>query len=230
MAPRAQAAVGMHTVGGQTSRAAQSQATTGSAQFSAATISRSSNSSQEFSSDRQSSQGDATGYTPMPLRTETSTHFSVADVSTEMTSTASQRAERIMAAQDAPARPLSQIVMSVDAGNGAADRIQVALRGSTVSATIDVADHHTANAMRAHSDDLVRSLTRDGVDVDSLRVRTTAATTAAPVTTVDSSQKSSDSSSNSRFNRDAQWDQQRNQQRSNSERRNQQRDQRGGKD
>jgi hypothetical protein len=194
-------------------------------------LSRSSNDSQSFSSDRQSSNSDATGYSPMTPRGETTSNFPVVDISTDMTSTASQRAERIMAAQDAPARPLSQIVMSVDAGNGATDRIQVALRGSTINATIDAADHHSANAMRWHSDDLVRSLTRDGMEVDSVRVRTTtASTTSAPVTTVDSSQKSSDSSSHSRFNRDAQWDQQRSQQRSNHERRHQQRDQRGGKE
>jgi hypothetical protein len=167
----------------------------------------------------------------MALRGETASPISAASVSTEMTSTASQRAERIMAAQDAPARPLSQIVMSVDNGNGTSDRIQVALRGSTVNATIDVADQHAANALSSHSDELVRSLTKDGVDVESVRVRSTAtATAAAQVATVDSSRKSSDRSSNSRFNRDAQSDQQRSQQRSNNERRQQQRDQRRGKE
>lgn len=206
------------------------QMATGAVQFRAPSIGRSATNNQSFNSDRRSSDRDSTGYTAMPLRSA-ATEFSVPDVATQMTSTASQRAERIMAAQDAPARPLSQIVMSVDAGNGTADRIQVALRGSTVSATIDAADHRAADAMRMHSDDLVRSLTKDGVDVDSVRVRSASTTTnAAPVTTVDSSQKSSDSSNNSRFSREAQWDQQRGQQRSNNERRQQQREQRGGKE
>jgi uncharacterized protein YcbK (DUF882 family) len=211
------------------------QATTkpqnGATHFPAASIGRSPSNNQGFSGDSQSNDRDTTGYNAMTLRAETASQFSVADVSTEMTSTASQRAERIMAAQDAPARPLSQIVMSVDNGNGTSDRIQVALRGSTVNATIDAADHHAANVLRAHSDELVRSLTKDGVDVESVRVRNTATTTAAAqVTTVDSSQKSSDTSSNSRFNRGAQWDQQRSQQRSNGERRQQQRDQRRGQE
>jgi len=200
-------------------------------QFRAPALGRSASNSQSSNRDRQSSDSGAGGYMQMPLGSAAPTQFSVAEVATQMTSTASQRAERIMAAQDAPARPLSQIVMSVDAGNGTTDRIQVALRGSTVSATIDAADHRAAEAMRVHSDDLVRSLTKDGVDVETVRVRSSAPTTStAPATTVDSSQKSSDSSNNSRFSREAQWDQQRSQQRSNNERRQHQRDQRGGKE
>jgi uncharacterized protein YcbK (DUF882 family) len=199
--------------------------------FRTPSIGRSTNNSQGFNSNRQSSDRDTAGYNAMPLRNPAPMQLSVSEVETQVTSTATQRAERIMAAQDGPARPLSQIVMSVDAGNGATDRIQVGLRGSTVSATIDTADHRAADAMRVHSDDLVRSLTKDGIDVDSVRVRSTAPTTnAAAVTTVDSSQKSSDSSNNSRFSREAQWDQQRSQQRSNNERRQHQREQRGGKE
>jgi len=209
----------------------KAQIAAGAVQFRTPSIGRSANNSQGFNSNRQSSDRDASAYAAMSLRSDAPAGFSVADIATQMTSTASQRAERIMAALDAPARPLSQIVMSVDAGNGTTDRIQVALRGSTLSATIDAADHRTADAMRARSDDLVRSLTRDGVEVDSVRVRSAAATTsAAPVTTIDSSQKSSESSNHSRFNREAEWDQQRSQQRSNNERRQHQRDQRGGKE
>ena len=191
----------------------------------------SANNSQSFNSDRQSSDRNASPYAAMPLRAAPAAPFSVADVATQMVSTASQRAERIMAAQDAPARPLSQIVMSIDAGNGTTDRIHVALRGSTVSATIDAADHRAADAMRMHSDDLVRSLTKDGVEVDSVRVRAAAsASSATQVTTVNASQKSSETSNNSRFSREAQWDQQRSHGRSNGERRQHQRDQRGGKE
>jgi D-alanyl-D-alanine dipeptidase len=231
MPPRAGALVGAHAVTPQ-SRAMQSQTANGAVQYSAATVGRSRNDNQSSNSNRQSSDSDTMSYNAMSVRGETPTVFTVADVSTDMTSTASQRAERIMAAQDAPARPLSQIVMSVDNGNGTSDRIQIGLRGSTLNATIDAADQHAANAMRTHSDELVRSLTRDGVDVESVRVRNTApATSAAPVVTVDPSQKPQDSSSHSRFNREAQWDQQRGQQRSNNnERRQQQRQQRGGKE
>jgi len=219
------------TQSGTNKNPAKPQMAAAAVQFRAPAIGRSGDNSQAFSRDRQSSDRSAGGYTPMPFRTTAPAPFSVAEVATQLTSTASQRAERIMAAQDAPARPLSEIVLSVDAGNGTTDRIQVALRGSTVSATIDAADHRAADAMRVHSDDLVRSLTKDGVDVETVRVRSSAPTTnAAPATAVDSSQKSSDSSNNSRFNREAQWDQQRSQQRSNHERRQHQRDQRGGKE
>lgn len=235
IAPRAHAVVGAHAGGVQPPRAAQTTAkmpngSNASLQDSPLSIGRSPNGNQGFNSDRQSGDRDANGYTAMTLRSETTAQFSIADVSTEMTSTASQRADRIMAAQDAPARPLSQIVMSVDNGNGTSDRIQVALRGSNVSATIDAADHHAANALRAHSDELVRSLTRDGVEVESVRVRSAATSAANQVATVDSSQKSQDSSNNSRFNRETQWDQQRSQQRSNNERRQHQRNQRGDKE
>jgi uncharacterized protein YcbK (DUF882 family) len=222
---------GSATAQSSTKAAIKPQMAAGVMPFRPPSIGRSANNGQGFSSDRQSSDRDTAGYTAMPLRNEATPHFSVADIAPEISSTASQRAERIMAAQDAPARPLSQIVMAVDAGNGTTDRIQVVLRGSTVNATIDAADRHAADAMRTHSEDLVRSLTKDGVDVESVRVRTTASTTAAAqVTTVDSSQKSSDSSNTSRSNRDAQWDHQRSQQRSNNERRHNQRDQRGGKE
>jgi hypothetical protein len=149
------------------------------------------------------------------------------DVSHEATATAAQRAERIAAMDDSPARPLSQIVVSVDAGNGTTDRIQVALHGSSLRATIDAGDHQAARALQAHSDELVRSLTRDGVDVESVRVRS--ATAAAAPIAVATAQRPSDASSHSRFERGAQWERQQNQQRSNDERRKQQRDQRGGK-
>lgn len=213
----------------RTTTAVKPQMALGATMFRAPSIGRSAN--QGFNSDRHSSDRETAGYSAISLRGPAPTQFSIAEVATQMISTATQRAEQIMAAQDAPARPLSQIVMSVDAGNGATDRIQVALHGSTVSATIDAGDHRTADAMRVHSDDLVRSLTKDGVDVDSVRIRSTASTTnAAPVTTIASSQKSSDSSNTARFSREAQWDEQRSQQRSNSERRHHQRGQRGGKE
>ena len=212
-----------------TTTAVKPQMAVGAALFRTPSIGRSA--SQGFNSDRHASDRDTAGYSAVSLRGPAPTQFSIAEVATQMISTATQRAEQIMAAQDAPARPLSQIVISVDAGNGASDRIQVALHGSTVSATIDAGDHHAADAMRVHSDDLVRSLTKDGVDVDSVRIRSTASTTnAAPVATAASSQRSSDSSNTSRFSREAQWDQQRSQQRSNSERRHHQRGQRGGKE
>jgi hypothetical protein len=140
--------------------------------------------------------------------------------------TGAERAAQIIAAyQDAPARPLSQITMAVDSGNGITDRVQIAMRGSSLNAAIDAGDARGAEAMRARADELVRSLTRDGIDVEALRVRAAASSTTAATTPT---QTSSDTASHSRFERQQQWQQQ-DRQRSQDDRREQQRQQRGGK-
>lgn len=190
---------------------------------------KSSTGSQRFGDrGREHSEQSGKGYNPSFVAQAHTINRSTTDAPAEVTSTAPQRAERIMAAVDQPAKPLSQIVLSVDAGNGATDRIQVALRGSTLSATIDAADFHVAHALRTHSDELVHALTRDGLDVDSVRVRTVAS--AAPPVAVDPSPRSSDSSANSGAEHRSQWEQQRKQPRSDDERRQQQRDERQGED
>jgi uncharacterized protein YcbK (DUF882 family) len=159
------------------------------------------------------------------LRDYSSAQGAVASVGTG--STAAERTERVMAAIDsAPVRPLSQITMSVDAGNGATDRIHVALRGTSLNTTIDAADPRAAQVMTARSDELVKSLTRDGLEVESLRVRA-ASTTAAIVTPT--AQGTSNSSTGSRFERGNPW-QQSDRQQSQNERRQQQRDQRRGQE
>jgi hypothetical protein len=131
-------------------------------------------------------------------------------------SAAHRAAEIIATREDAPARPLSQIVMAVDAGNGTSDRIQLDLRGSSLNATIDAGDQRTARSMAAHKSELVHTLTRDGLDIESLEIRAT--TVAAPVA-AESAHRSSDSSSHSRSERGAQWQQQQHRQRSENERR-----------
>ena len=143
------------------------------------------------------------------------------------TSAAHRAAEIVATREDAPARPLSQIVMAVDAGNGTTDRIQLNLRGSSLNAKIDTDDQHAANAMGARKSELVRALTRDGLEVESLEVRATA--TVTTLAAAESAHRSSDSSSNARSERGAQWQQQQHRQRSENERRQQQRDERGGK-
>lgn len=144
------------------------------------------------------------------------------------TTTADRTAHVIAAIQDAPARPLSQITMNVDTGNGATDRVQLSLRGSTLDATIDTSDPRAAHAMSAQSDQLVRSLAREGIEVESLRVR--AAASATPTITAPPAQRSSDSSTGARPDKSNPWQQQ-DRQRSQSDRRQdkqQQRDERGG--
>jgi D-alanyl-D-alanine dipeptidase len=179
---------------------------------------------------KNGSEGNNAGYgAAFGVGRHSTTQFVVPAIATDAGTSAAARAAHVIATmEDAPAKPLSQIVMSVDAGNGTTDRIQLAMRGSSLSATIDAADPRAAHAMSARSNELVRALTRDGVDVESLQVRA-AASVLAP-SAADSSQRSSDSSSGSRFERGAQWEQQQNRQRSDDERRQQQREQRGGKE
>ena len=151
---------------------------------------------------------------------------SIVGASETILSGAERAAQIIAAYQDAPARPLSQITMSVDAGNGITDKVQIALRGSSLNAAIDTGDMRGAEAMRARADELVRALTRDGIEVEALRVRAAA----GAAISVPTSQQSSDANQ-SKFERNQQWQQQHERQRSHDDnRRQQQRDQRGGRD
>jgi hypothetical protein len=138
------------------------------------------------------------------------------------------------AIDNAPARHLSQITMSVDAGNGATDRVQVSMRGSSLSSTIDASDPKAAQAMSARSEELVRALNRDGIEVDSLRVRAASERPANTVTTATAAQtanNSPDAQSQSRFNRGDAWQQRQDQQDRRDaieQQQRQQRQQRGG--
>jgi hypothetical protein len=198
-----------------------SQANSGNQQFGASQDER----GQQQNSDDRENTGYATAY-GVSKRTEFAVPNLVA-APTAATSQAHRAAQIIAAHEDAPAKPLSQIVMAVDAGNGTTDRIQLDLRGSSLNAKIDASDEHTASRMDAHKSELVRTLTRDGLDVESLEIRNTS--TVATTVAAESAHRSSDSSSNGRSERGAQWQQQQHRQRSENERRQQQREERGGK-
>jgi hypothetical protein len=142
---------------------------------------------------------------------------------------AADRAAQIIAAyQDAPARPLSQITMNVDAGNGVTDKVQIAMRGSSLNAAIDAGDTRGAEAMRTRADELVKALTKDGIDVESLRVRAAAPSVTS---TVNASQTANDSTNHSRFERQNAWQQAGDRQRSQQDERSKQQQgkPRGGK-
>jgi uncharacterized protein YcbK (DUF882 family) len=159
------------------------------------------------------------------MRQAATQQASVGDVGATSYVSAAERAAQVIAAyEDAPARPLSQITMNVDAGNGTTDRIQIAMRGSTLNARIDAADSHGAQAMNSRADELVKALSRDGIEVESLRVRAASTTM---VNAVSSTHTPADASNHSRSDRSNAW-QQHERQRSQDERRQQQRDQRGG--
>lgn len=190
------------------------------------------------SGDRGSQNGDAGGYAAFNGGVS-SRHqafdLSAAPVAPTAGADAVARAERVMnAMENAPARPLSHITMSVDAGNGTMDRVHVALRGNELNATIDTADNRAAQLMSARTDELSRALSKDGVELRELRVRAATETgTVTAAAAAQSSQTSADASTQSRFDRGNAWQQHQDQQdqqerqRSNSERRQQQRQQRG---
>jgi uncharacterized protein YcbK (DUF882 family) len=192
--------------------------------------------SHRFSGDTTDSEGGTAGgehhgYSALAaavaLRDAATDTSATQSVTTASTMTPAERAAKLIAAfEDAPPRPLSQITMSVDAGNGTADRVQLAMRGSSLNATIDAADPRAAQTMTARSDELVRALSRDGIELDALRVRAAAgtATTQAAV----APQSSPDTNTHSRFERGNAWQHQQDRQRSQDDRRQQQRDQRGG--
>ena len=222
--------------GAPTNRAAAPTETQRAAAPAHAAANDAQNASRRFggdSSDRESGSSDERrgGYgalaAAVALRDAPATHTAVHDVAASASMSPAERAARLIAAfEDAPARPLSQITMSVDTGNGTTDRIQVAMRGSSVNATIDAADARAAQSMTSRSDELARALSRDGIELEALRVRAAAGSnTAAPAA---GSQSSSDTSTNSRFERGQAWPQQE-RQRSQNDRRDQQRDQRGGR-
>jgi uncharacterized protein YcbK (DUF882 family) len=177
------------------------------------------------------SAGEHHGYSALAaavaLREAASGTSATQSVSTASAMTPAERAAKLIAAfEDAPPRPLSQITMSVDAGNGTADRVQLALRGSSLNATIDAADPRAAQTMTARSDELVRALSRDGIELEALRVRAVAGTTTTQAAAAP--QSSPNTNTNSRFERGNAWQHQQDRQRSQDDRRHQQRDQRGG--
>jgi uncharacterized protein YcbK (DUF882 family) len=165
------------------------------------------------------------------LRDASPSHAPAQAVTAGHAASAADRAAQIIAAyQDAPARPLSQITMNVDAGNGVTDRVQIGMRGSSLNAAIDAGDTRGAEAMRTRADELVKALTKDGIEVESLRVR---AAGPALTSTVNASQSSNDASNQSRFERQNAWQQAHDRQRSQDDRRQpqqQQRNSRGGRD
>ena len=85
----------------------------------------------------------------------------------------SERIARLLKVQDAAGdRPLSQVVLRLERPDGGEDRLRVDLRGSTVSATLDVADQAAADNLGANVKELQRALERHGFDADSVTVRT----------------------------------------------------------
>jgi hypothetical protein len=87
----------------------------------------------------------------------------------------SERIARLLKVQDAAGdRPLSQVMLRLERPDGGEDRLRVDLRGSTVSATLDVGDQAAADSLGANVKELQRALERHGFEAESLTVRTSA--------------------------------------------------------
>jgi len=86
----------------------------------------------------------------------------------------SERIARLLKVQDAAAdRPLSQVMLRLERPDGGEDRVRVDLRGTSVTATLDVSDQAAADRLGANVGELQRALERHGFDAESLTVRTT---------------------------------------------------------
>jgi hypothetical protein len=111
---------------------------------------------------------------------------------------ATSSADRVMELLDAREQqsrgPVSRLTLSLDGQN---ERVQVALRGGAVSAAIDTLDLGNAERMVSRADELARSLAREGLDAEALRVR------AVVAGTMDSYSKSSDNTT--RYERSFAW-------------------------
>jgi hypothetical protein len=89
----------------------------------------------------------------------------------------SERIARLLKVQDAAAdRPMSQVTLRLERPDGGEDRLRVDLRGNSVSATLDVSDLTAADRMSANVKELQRTLERQGLQTDSVTVRTVART------------------------------------------------------
>jgi hypothetical protein len=87
----------------------------------------------------------------------------------------SERIARLLKVQDSAGdRPLSQVMLRLERPDGGEDRLRVDLRGSTVSATLDVGDQAAADSLGANVKELQRALERHGFEAESLTVRTSA--------------------------------------------------------
>lgn len=172
-------------------------------------------SSQKDSGDKDggSSNGYASFGQGVSMR-EHSSSFSVPSVVAAAGSDAVARAEQLMSVMDAtPARQLSTLTMSLDNPNGTTDNIHLSMRGSSLDTTIATSDNRVAQMLNAKSDELSKALSKDGIELRELRVRTATDTnTVTAAATSQQSQSSGDASSQSRFDRGQAWQRQQDQQ------------------
>jgi hypothetical protein len=69
-------------------------------------------------------------------------------------------------------RPMSSVLLRLDRPDGGEDRIRVGLRGTGVGAAFDMSDRGMAEDLGRHLAELARSLERQGLDPETMTVRT----------------------------------------------------------
>lgn len=72
-------------------------------------------------------------------------------------------------------RPVSSVLLRLDRPDGTEDRIRIGLRGNGVGAAFEMSDSGMAEDLGRHLADLARSMERQGLDPESMTVRTISA-------------------------------------------------------
>lgn len=97
-------------------------------------------------------------------------------------SDATERIARVLRIQEAANdRPMSSVLLRLDAPDGGEDRIRIDLRGQTVGTTLDIADPQAAAELRARAPELQQALQRQGLEGESMVVRTSSRSSDASV-------------------------------------------------
>ncbi len=99
-------------------------------------------------------------------------------------SDATERIARVLRIQEAANdRPMSSVLLRLDAPDGGEDRIRIDLRGHSVGTTLDIADPQAAAELRSRVPELQQALQRQGLEGESMVVRTSSRSTDASVLT-----------------------------------------------
>ncbi len=122
--------------------------------------------------------GDTSSFGAMQGNAQSGTQAKGAERAASMGPAAgSEQAQRVSDIQamraDAPAGPLSRMTLNVENANGTQDRITVDLRGNVVDTSIET-DASSAERMKLRTGELQESLSRHGLDADSVRISGTA--------------------------------------------------------
>ncbi len=99
-------------------------------------------------------------------------------------SDATERIARVLRIQEAANdRPMSSVLLRLDTPDGGEDRIRIDLRGHTVGTTLDIADPQVAAELRSRAPELQQALQRQGLEGETMVVRSSSRSSDASVLT-----------------------------------------------